>query len=280
MPNAPGSSEPNPCAVRRCGMKPVIVWFRQDLRLSDNPALAFAVQSGQPLVCLYVLDDETPGDWKMGGAARWWLHHSLAALGKSLKGKLVLRRGDAARVVTMLAQETGADTVTWNRCYEPFAVERDRALKAALGETGIAVHSFNGALLHEPWEITTGAGKPYRVFTPFWNAMRHRDVPPPLRTPTGLRHHKTDGDDLADWNLLPSKPDWATGFDWTPGENRRRTRCMISWTGSRVTRRRGTCPIATALRACRPTCTLAKSRRAKPGMRCAPATTVKAARLS
>ncbi|MBN9589881.1 MAG: deoxyribodipyrimidine photolyase [Alphaproteobacteria bacterium 64-11] len=202
-------------------MKPAIAWLRQDLRLSDNPALRAA--SEHPLICVYVLDDETPGDWKMGGASRWWLHHSLAALDRALKdhgGRLVLRRGAAEKTIPALADETGAELVTWNRCYEPFAVRRDTAIKKVLTFNGVAVESFNGSLLHEPWEIATGAGKPFRVFTPFWNALRHKgDVAKPHQAPHRMefRGHVAS-DTLADWDLLPRKPDWAKGFDWTPGE--------------------------------------------------------------
>jgi deoxyribodipyrimidine photo-lyase len=200
-------------------MKPVIVWFRQDLRLSDNPALAFAAKSGCPLICLYVLDDETPGDWKWGGASRWWLHHSLAALDKALDGKLVLRRGDAQKQMLALVKETGAGTLVWNRCYEPFAVARDKTLKAELSKHDVEVQSFNGSLLHEPWEIKTGAGTPFRVFTPFWNAMRVKDVATPLPAPRNLSFHRgVKSEKLKEWKLLPTKPDWAKGFDWTPGE--------------------------------------------------------------
>lgn len=200
-------------------MKPVIVWFRQDLRLADNPALRAAAASGAPLICLFVLDDHAPGDWTWGGASRWWLHHSLASLDKSLGGKLVLRRGDGAKIVKSLAKDTGADTVMWNRCYEPFAVERDTALKAALTEAGVTVQSFNGALLHEPWALKTKTGdKPFRVFTPFWKSMRALDVAKPLPAPDKLRHHRIESDTLKDWKLLPSRPDWSKGFDWTPGE--------------------------------------------------------------
>ena len=102
-------------------MSPVIVWFRQDLRLGDNPALRAAAATGAPIIPLFVLDDETSGDWSWGGASRWWLHHSLASLDASLQGHLVLRRGDAAKIIKALAKETGAQTVFWNRCYEPFA---------------------------------------------------------------------------------------------------------------------------------------------------------------
>ena len=199
-------------------MKPIIHWFRQDLRLADNPALAFAAQSGAPLICLFVLDDQTQGDWAWGGASRWWLHHSLTSLNGSLNGKLVLRRGRAAEVVKRLVQESGADTLVWNRCYEPYAVARDTALKDDLGQAGIAVHSFNGALLFEPWELKTGGGTPFRVFTPFWKAMRERSVAKPQPAPQDLNLVEHKGDRLKDWNLLPSRPNWARAFDWTPGE--------------------------------------------------------------
>ena len=205
-------------------MKPVIVWFRQDLRLSDNPALAHAAKSGRPLVCLYVLDDETPGDWRWGGASRWWLHHSLAALDKTLqahKGYLVLRHGHADKIVRKLVEETGADMMVWNRCYEPFAVARDTAVKSDLAADGIEVQSFNASLLYEPWEIKTESGTPFRVFTPFWNALRAKgDVGKPHPAPRTLAFHKgVESEDLRDWKLLPFKPDWAKGFDWTPGED-------------------------------------------------------------
>jgi deoxyribodipyrimidine photo-lyase len=205
-------------------MKPIIVWFRQDLRLGDNPALTFAAKSGQPVVCLFVLDDETAGDWKWGGASRWWLHHSLTSLDASLEkhgGQLVLRRGEAAKIVKALVKETGADTVVWNRCYEPFAVARDKKLKADLTEAGITVQSFNGALLCEPWELTTkSSGKPFRVFTPFWNALRAQgEIDKPHPAPRKMTfHHDVKSEALKNWKLQPAKPDWSKGFDWTPGE--------------------------------------------------------------
>ena len=199
-------------------MKPVLVWFRQDLRLSDNPALDFAVKSGRPVICLFVLDDQSPGAWKWGGASRWWLHHSLAALDKALDGRLVLRRGDAAKIVKALVKESGADTLVWNRCYEPFAVARDKSLKSDLSADGVTVQTFNAALLHEPWELKTGGGTPFRVFTPFWKAMRAMDVAKPLAAPRKLDLQKAKSEALKDWKLLPAKPDWAKSFDRTPGE--------------------------------------------------------------
>ena len=201
-------------------MTPVIVWFRQDLRLADNPALRTAAATGAPLLCLYILDEDAAGDWKMGGASRWWLHHSLTALDASLKGHLVLRRGDAATVIKSVMRETGADQIFWNRCYEPFAVARDKAIKAALGD---AAQSFNGALLHEPWELKTKGDTPFRVFTPFWTAMRQRDVAPAQPAPRNLKFHAAKSDKLKEWKLLPRKPDWAKGFAWTPGEQSAQT---------------------------------------------------------
>jgi deoxyribodipyrimidine photo-lyase len=206
-------------------MKPVIVWFRRDLRLADNPALAAAAASGAPVMPVFVLDDETPGAWRAGGASRWWLHHSLAALEKSLAGRapLVLRRGRAAAVIPALAREIGAGRVVWNRAYEPHAVARDTALKAALQGEGIAAESFNAALLFEPWTVLTGAGTPYKVFTPFWNACRAAPAQPaPMPAPKAVRalDRPPPSEALADWRLVPTAPDWAGGFrdTWRPGE--------------------------------------------------------------
>ena len=203
---------------------PTLVWFRQDLRLSDNPALTAAVARGGPVVPLYLLDDETPGSWAMGGASRWWLHHSLQSLGDDLSAKgatLILRRGKATEILPAMAEEIGAAAVLWNRCYEPWAVPRDTALKERLKASGLEVESFSASLLQEPWTVQTGAGKPYTVFSPFWRAIRDRDVPRPLAAPGGV----TGGEGLAsdrleDWQLLPQRPDWAGGLreSWTPGE--------------------------------------------------------------
>jgi len=209
---------------------PSLVWFRQDLRLADNPALEAAAERG-PVVALYVLDDETSGRWAIGGAQRWWLHHSLTALGKDLARRgvpLVLRRGRADKIVPRVAAEVSAGAVYWSRCYEPFAVERGTEIKTALRETGLEAESFAASLLAEPWTIRTKADGPFRVFTPFWRALRETtSVPSPRRTPTlGQKPISVESDDLADWKLLPTKPDWAAAFadDWTPGEAGAQTR--------------------------------------------------------
>ena len=276
------TSDPKKLAALRSNgtMNPVIMWFRHDLRLGDNPALRMAAASGAPVLPLFVLDDETPGAWKWGGASRWWLHHSLGALDKSLKGHLVLRRGNALEIVTALAREVSATAVVWNRCYEPFAVARDTQLKADLADAGIKAESFNGSLLHEPWALKTGSGTPFRVFTPFWKAMRPLAVDQPHPAPRNLRFHKAGSDALESWKLLPRHPDWAQGFDWTARVKRRRVgRCMISRTMCRTMRwPRVTCPPGTAPRGCHRTPALGRDFTA-PGLACACKCTVTASAM-
>ncbi len=145
----------------------VIFWFRQDLRLSDNPGLVAAAQAGKVLP-VYILDDENAGQWRMGGASRWWLHHSLQSLHKSLQGNLRFFRGDAATLILQLVAKTGAQGVYWNRCYEPWRIARDTVIKEHLGEIGCPAHSSNGSLLWEPWQVLKKDGSPYKVFTPYF----------------------------------------------------------------------------------------------------------------
>jgi deoxyribodipyrimidine photo-lyase len=203
---------------------PVIVWFRQDLRLADNPALQAAAESGRPVIPLYVLD-ESPGVRPLGGAAKWWLGKSLDVLGEALKARrsrLILRRGDALKVLRRLIAETGADTVYWNRLYDGGTVERDRRIKASLTEVGVACDSFNAALLNEPWTVKTGAGGSFKVFTPYWRAARAMvdipgtaPAPPRLASPNDWPASRR----LSAWRLQPRKPDWSAGFSgWRPGE--------------------------------------------------------------
>ena len=208
-----------------------IVWFRQDLRLADNPALHAAAGQG-PVVPVYILDDETPGRWKPGGASRWWLHKSLEALATDLAkrgSRLIFRRGKADRVIQGLVRETSATAVHWNRQYEPWAIARDTKIKDALKAKGVKVESFNAALLKEPWEVKTGGGGPFKVFTPFWRAasaaIEETDplpAPKRLSSPTSWPQSET----LAVWGLLPARPNWAKGFEplWTPGETGARKR--------------------------------------------------------
>ncbi|MGE0853501.1 MAG: deoxyribodipyrimidine photo-lyase [Hyphomicrobiaceae bacterium] len=146
-----------------------IVWFRQDLRLHDNCALAHAAARG-PVLPLYILDETVPPRGRpLGGAQRWWLHHSLAALEGSL-GDVALLRGDPRELLPKVAGDAKATGVYWNRCYEPYAIAWDRGLKSDLTQAGLDVRSFNAALLHEPWEVQTGSGGPFKVYWPFWRA--------------------------------------------------------------------------------------------------------------
>jgi deoxyribodipyrimidine photo-lyase len=208
---------------RSADSAPVLIWFRRDLRLADNHALAAARETGRPLVALFVLDEDDPHP--PGGATRWWLHHSLAALGTSLSSQgltLTLRHGRAADIVPQAVAESGALAVYWNRLYDPYAVARDSALKESLKASGIEAKSFAGALLHEPWRIRNKSDQPFRVFTPFWKTVIERGAPPfPKPEPkTLVAGPGLHGEDLGSWRLLPVKPDWAGGLRaaWTPGE--------------------------------------------------------------
>ena len=209
---------------------PVVVWFRRDLRLGDNPALSDAVRSGRPIIPLYVLD-ETQGLRAPGGASLWWLGKSLERLAASLEAlgsRLVLRRGAAGAVLEALVRETGAAKVLWNRLYDPGVMDRDAALKAAFKSDGVAVESFNASLLSEPWTVRNKSAEPFKVFTPFWRAARAsldltqlHPAPAALTAPEAWPASQR----LENWSLQPTKPDWSGGFDiWTPGEAGARAR--------------------------------------------------------
>lgn len=203
-------------------MSSTLVWFRQDLRLQDNPALAAAVARGRAVVPVYILDDAGAGRWRPGGAARWWLHHSLAALDTALRERglrLVLARGESGAVLRSLLEATGADAVYWNRCYEPAAIARDKELKATLS---VEVRSFNSALLFEPHAVRNRSGGPFQVFTPFWRhcltlkveepvRLPLKTLPAPARWPRSL--------ELEEFDLLPTVR-WDVGLaqTWKPGE--------------------------------------------------------------
>ena len=186
---------------------PIIIWFRQDLRLNDNPALHAAIETGQPVIPLYILDDDNAKEWRMGAASRVWLHHALVNLNKDLSGKLIVKHGNASKVIPKLVQETGANAVHWNRCYEPWRIARDKQIKSDLEDKDITVQSFNGLLLWEPWHIKTQAGTPYKVFTPFYRKGCLQQPAPrkPLPIPN-MAYHKTDklGCSVNDLNLLPT----------------------------------------------------------------------------
>lgn len=196
-----------------------ILWFRRDLRLSDQAALIAAAGEG-PVVPVYILDDETPKHRAMGGASRWWLHHSLASLDAALREKgsrLILKRGKCDDVLAALAEELGTRRVHCLRHYEPWWRNAERAVAKQLE---LVCH--DGNYLAPPGSVTTGSGEPYKIYTPFWRALQQR-MPPtaPANRPRNIPAPPSwpKSDRLEDWGLLPTKPDWATGFaDWEPGE--------------------------------------------------------------
>ncbi len=143
-----------------------IIWFRQDLRLRHNPALTAACKAANVL-SIYILDDENAGKYRLGGASRWWLHHSLNALDSSLGNALSVYCGDAATVIADLCQRFTVDAVYWNRCYEPRHIAQSKCIKQQLSSQGIKAQSINGALLNEPWSVLKKDSSPYKVFTPY-----------------------------------------------------------------------------------------------------------------
>lgn len=198
-----------------------ILWFRQDLRLADNPALSAAMEQGRVLP-IYILDDETAADCAMGGASRWWLHHSLHDLDRSLKGNLNLYQGDAAAVINTLCQRFKVEGVYWNRCYEPWRISRDRAIKSDLTDAGIENKSFNASLLNEPWNILKNDSTPYKVFTPYYRqAAAQGDISVALPEPniTSALIRDKNALNLDSLSLLPANG-WDSGFYklWSPGE--------------------------------------------------------------
>jgi deoxyribodipyrimidine photo-lyase len=211
-------------AARKRADAPVILWFRRDLRLADNPALA-AAAGGAPIVPLFVFDAEEGGDWKLGAASRWWLHGSLEALAADLArlgAPLLLRSGPAGAALARLVEEIGASDVFWSRVHEPWAVARDAEIEADLRGRGVEVAIFESTLLAEPSHLRSRSGAPFRVFAPFWRALLSY-VEPPLERPApkALRAAPPPPSErLADWGLRPTRPDWAAGLreSWRPGE--------------------------------------------------------------
>ncbi|MCW2237177.1 cryptochrome/photolyase family protein [Azospirillum canadense] len=212
--------------------RPVLVWFRHDLRLADNPALAAAAERGAPVIPVYIREEDPDDRWLPGAASRWWLHGSLDRLGAALAklgSPLVLRSGRPEAVLADLAAATGAAEVHWNRRHGPAAAARDRRVEEALVTRGVTAQTHNAALLAEPESLHTKTGTPYKVFTPFWRALLALPEPPrPVRAPDRLAApaKPVRSERLADWGLLPGKPDWAAGLReiWEPGEDAARER--------------------------------------------------------
>jgi len=182
---------------------PVLVWIRRDLRLQDHAALVAAAQTGQPVVPVFVSDPEVDS---LGAAARWRFGKGIEAFAARLEGMgsgLVLRCGEAAQTLSELASETGASAVYWQHSYDPKNSEVEQEVNQVLNDQGVATRRFPGQLLFDPWSVVTKTGEPYKVFTPFWRAVRGRDVVLPLAAPDHLRRPEKwpNSDPLSSWGM-------------------------------------------------------------------------------
>lgn len=189
---------------------PVIVWLRRDLRLTDHAALMAACESADPVIPVYILDDYVAN---MGAAPRFRLEQALAQFAQALEGvgsRLILRRGEALQVLQALIAETGATRVYWSRDLSSGSIERDRRVKLALSQSGVEARSFAGNLLFEPWDVKTGSGGPYKVYSPFWRAVRGRDVAPPRLAPVAVSAPGR-------WPRSERLEDWALSADMQRG---------------------------------------------------------------
>ena len=201
---------------------PVVVWFRNDLRLADQAALHAAVETGRAVLPVFILDDTSPGNWAPGGASRWWLHHSLASLQNALAergARLTLRRGDSVKLIGEIVDQAGAAEVFTGGSSDPWARRVDEAAADAMS---VPLHRMRTTTLFQPDAVRTRSGGPFSVYTPFANAcMALGDPKPPLPAPREIRSGPAARSErLEDWELLPSRPDWAGGLreTWTPGE--------------------------------------------------------------
>jgi deoxyribodipyrimidine photo-lyase len=206
-------------------MQPALIWFRQDLRLADNPALLAAVERGGPIVPVYIWAPEDEGEWPPGAASRWWLHHALTDLDADLRkfgSRLIIRTGHTVDTLLSVVRETKAEAVFWNHRYEPVAIQIEREVEAALSRLNVAAGTFHGSLLFDPRQTLNRQGAAFQVFTPYWKHCLSRPEPdPPKAAPSRLSHPSRWPTSLkpVGLNLLP-KIKWADGLAeaWTPGE--------------------------------------------------------------
>ena len=181
-----------------------ILWLRRDLRIGDHPAWQMAIERGEPIWPVFILDPVVEEAY--GAAPKWRLGKSLNSLATQLKSRgsrLILRRGDALRVLQSLINETGARRLIWSNLYDAESIERDQRISTALRDKGIAIYTVNASLLFEPWSVVNQSGQYYRVFTPFWKAVRDRPVLQPQDTPNDLLSPAfwPSSDTLNDWQL-------------------------------------------------------------------------------
>lgn len=204
---------------------PVIFWYRHDLRTHDLPGLQAAAKAGG-VIPVFIFDETLGGDWSLGGASKWWLHHSLEALNQELKnlgGALIVRQGETVAVLEALLAETGARQIFASRQYQPWSDRLERAVREMADLAGATFKRYPGTLLFEPGSVTTGAGTPFKVFTPFWRACLRGPDPdlPVARDPIAFHNPMPRAMALDALALLPSSPNWAAGWDerWQPGEH-------------------------------------------------------------
>lgn len=209
------------CEVK---MPPVIVWFRRDLRLIDNPALCAALKSGATVIPLFIWSYENEGEWPLGGAAKWWLHSSLYKLNLELKkigSRLILRAGDPLVVLKKLLKETGAKEIYFSRRYEPHALKYDTKIIQDLQKMRIQAKTYDASLLFEPWDLSTPKKTPYQAFAPFWKKIQNKEPPLPLQAPKQMPivALNIESVPLAKLRLEPFV-NWTTGLKsrWQPGE--------------------------------------------------------------
>lgn len=205
--------------------RPSLVWFRNDLRIDDHPALRAAIERGEPVIPIFIWTPEDEGNWPLGAASRWWLHQSLLQLTEQLEGirsKLIIREGKTALTELLaLIEQTGAGGVYWTRRYEPACIERDKRIKVELRQRNLIAESFNGQLLFEPWEIQSKEGRPYQVFTAFWKCClaRHEpDEPEPAPRTLLAPAHWPKTLKVAELKLEPTlRWDLGLASNWKPG---------------------------------------------------------------
>ncbi len=182
---------------------PILVWFRRDLRLSDHPALHAACESGRPVIAVFIMDDQVE---RLGAAPKFRLGLGIGEFARTLEQKgsrLILRRGPAQEALQQLIEETGARSVYWSRQYDPDAVTRDSRIKGTLKDQGVEARSYGGHLMFEPWTVETKTGGYYKVYTPFWRAVKDRDVDAPLKAPAQIPAPEAwpASDDLDTWKM-------------------------------------------------------------------------------
>jgi deoxyribodipyrimidine photo-lyase len=207
--------------------RPVLLWFRQDLRLNDNAALVAAHTSGKPVVPVFIFDDDVNNPYNIGAASRWWLHHSLISLSQALDSQgatLVLRHGNTTEQLVNLARETNAAAIHCSTQIEPTAKSHEASLCNALKETGVEIATHDGWLLFDPSDIKNKVGRPYRVFSHFFNACQNIGKPrQPCAMPNNVHWSKQTPKSLAihDLALNPPSPGRVAGFSsyWVPGEH-------------------------------------------------------------